>query len=361
MKKNIYLILTTLLLLVLACNLPSPSPAPTSTPADVPPTEVGIFEPTAVLETSVPEFTHELFPASSVSMSKRVYDVISVDTAPEKRAPYGDSYDINRLERPFTQDMTYVADLDIITFNLSSDNDWYYVSIELVGKDPNNDMDIRYGVEIDNDADGYGDVIIWANAPYTQDWTNDNVKVYEDMNHNTGGLSALKSDAPLSADGYETPIFDLPGGLAEDPDLAWVRTTFNEDATIQFAFKKSLTDGEFMLGVIADAGLRDVGQLDYVDRFTEADAGSPVRSNQYYPLNELYLVDNTCREAYGFAPTGYEPQLCPPPVEPTREPGETGCTNPGQYSDESSCTAAGCAWVINPNSIAAVVYYCTYP
>ena len=66
-----------------------------------------------------------------------------------------------------------------------------------------------------------------------------------------------------------------------------------------------------MLGVFADAGLKNVGKLDYVDRFTEADAGSPVRDNKNYPLKELYLVDNVCREALGFEATGYEPQLCP--------------------------------------------------
>lgn len=224
-------------------------------------------------------------------------------------------------------------------------------------------MDIRYGVEIDNDADGFGDVLIWANAPYSQDWINENIKVYRDQNHDTSGISATRSDAPLTTNGYETPIFDLAGGLVDDPDLAWVRTTFQPDATLQFAFKRSLTDGTFMLGVIADAGLRDVGKLDYVDRFTEADAGSPVRSNPHYPLGELYLVDNTCRAAYGFSPNGYEPMLCPPPVEPTPKPGdqEAGCSNPGQYSDESSCTAAGCVWVQNPDVQVAVIYHCTYP
>ena len=351
MKKNIIPVVVLLLVFTLSCNLPSPAaetPA-TTPPENLAPAETTLLEPTAVLETATPEIVHLLYPATSTSISKRVYDVISRDTAPERRAPYGDSYDINRLERPFTQDMSYVPDLDIITFNVTSDSDWYYVSIELVGKDPNNALDIRYGVEIDNDADGFGDVIVWANAPYTQDWTNENVKVFRDQNHNTGGLSALKSDAPLTADGYETPIFDLPGGLAEDPDLAWVRTTFIKEATVQFAFKRSLTDGTFMLGVIADAGLRDVGQLDYVDRFPEPEAGSPVKNNPYYPLGELYLVDNTCREAYGFEPTGYEPQICPPPAEPTPEPGggePKTCSNPIYYEDQASCEAAGCAWKV---------------
>ncbi len=91
-----------------------------------------------------------------------------------------------------------------------------------------------------------------------------------------------------------------------------------------------------MLGVMSDAGLKDPGQLDYVDRITAADAGSPVRDNQYYPLKALVAVDNVCRTAFGFKPTGYEPQLCPmeePAPKRTPKPGvtvppPTGCQPP---------------------------------
>ena len=366
MKKNFVIILV-LLLLTLACNLPSATPAPSTAPPTLPapPTALTILEPTAILETATPltpTIEHILYPENTTSSGKRVYDARSVDTAPEKRAPYGDSYDINRLERPFTQEMSYVPDLDIVSFNLTSDAEWYYVSIELIGKDPNNPIDIRYGVEIDNDADGFGDVIIWANAPYTQEWTNENLKVYLDRNHNSAGLSAVRSDAPLTTDGYESPIFDLLGGLVDDPDLAWVRTTYDADATIQFAFKRSLPSPGFMLGVLADAGLRDVGQLDYVDRFTEAEAGSPVRNNEHYPLGELYLFDNTCREAYGFEPTGYEPMLCPPPA-PADTPDETASCpeNPLQYGTQGACEAAGCSWKVTQGDTQYDIEYCASP
>ena len=78
-----------------------------------------------------------------------------------------------------------------------------------------------------------------------------------------------------------------------------------------------------MMGVMADAGFRDVGMLDYVDRFTRAEAGSPVRDIKDFPLKMLFNVDNSCREAYGFIASGLEPQLCPRD-EPTPEPGMTG-------------------------------------
>ena len=78
-----------------------------------------------------------------------------------------------------------------------------------------------------------------------------------------------------------------------------------------FAFKRSLAEDRFMYGVIADAGLREISDLDYVDRFTEEEAGSPVRDRKTYPLKALYAVDNTCRTAQGFEGNWEEPQRCP--------------------------------------------------
>lgn len=79
-----------------------------------------------------------------------------------------------------------------------------------------------------------------------------------------------------------------------------------------------------MFGVMADAGLKDPTKMDYTDRFTTADAGSPVREKSNYPLNELYVVDNTCRGAFGFSPTGYEKRLCSKIIQPVVGGGEGG-------------------------------------
>jgi hypothetical protein len=253
--------------------------------------------------------THLTKPSDSPLQGKQIYDVESSGTAPEKRSPYGDSYAINRFERPFSQDMTYLPDIDIATYNVSQDDIWVYVSIELIGTDPNNSIGINYGVEIDLDNDGFGDFIIWGNPPYASEWTTDGVQIFEDKNHDTSGRSAERSDAPFQGDGYETLIFDA--GIGNDPDLAWARINTRPTTTMQFAFKKSLADSSFMLGVLADAGLKDVTKLDYNDRFSEGQAGSPERSEKDYPLKALYAVDNVCRAAIGFAATGNEPQGCP--------------------------------------------------
>jgi hypothetical protein len=323
--RTIMILLT--LLAGLACNAISipgsseaqPNPAaPTevagliasATPAKVA-TETPIPSPTVELPTPTTVVSHSLVPAETVKRGELVNDVVSVDTAVEKRAPYGDSYNINLFERPFLQDMTYVPDLDIESYSLSKDEKFYYVSIKLVGANPNNPMGINYGVELDTEADGFGDYIIIARPPYSVDWTTDNVQVVRDTNRDTGGLSPERSDAPLPGDGYDTVIFDGGRGPGDDPDLAWVRINAGTNATVQFAFKVGLAENRFMCGVIADGGLRSIADLDYVDRFTEAEAGSPESSEEFYPLQSLYAVDNVCRQAYGFIGTGEEPQRCP--------------------------------------------------
>jgi len=316
-----------LLIAMLACNIPgtvaTPVPISTEAAALIPiaeelATPTATAPPIDIPATATVVLIHTMTPTDP-RQGKLVYDVQSAGTAGERRAPYGDSYDWNRLERPFLQDMTYVSDLDIVTFTVAKDTDWWYVSIRLTGIDPNNALGINYGVELDIDHEGYGDYLIWTHPPYTNQWDTLPVQIYQDTNHNTGGLSAGKSDAPFDADGYETLVFDgsVGGG---DPDVAWVRINAGVDATVQFAFKKSWSGSVFMLGVIADAGLKDPKKLDYVDRIPIAQAGSPVKNNMYYPLNELFSVDNTCREAFGFEPTHYEPQGCPVAPTPTQEP-----------------------------------------
>ncbi|MBI5952698.1 MAG: hypothetical protein HY865_13660 [Chloroflexi bacterium] len=329
MKKNNSIFIFSLLLVVvmLACNLPnlqgaqptaippsntpvmdaaSPTPETPALPTDTP-------QPTAELPTPTIEVLHSLVPSTIIKPGTLILDVVSVDTAIEKRAPYGDSYSINRLERPFTQDMTYVPDLDIVSFNLTHDEKFFYVSIELVGTNPNNEMGINYGVELDFNADGFGDKIIIARPPYSVDWSTDNVQILEDTNRDTGGLSAEKAEAPLPGDGYDEVIFDGGRGPNDtDPDLAWVRVNAGNKATVQFAFKKSFAGVAFMYGVIVDGGLKSVADLDYVDRFTKEEAGSPVRDQENYPLKALYAVDNVCREVFGFTGTKQEPQRCTP-------------------------------------------------
>ncbi len=304
----------------------SVAPAETSTP-------LAAASPTG--EPGSAAVQHLQTPAESFNEGKIIFDVQSKDTAPERRAPYGDSYDLNIFERPFLADMTYLADLDIATFSIRQTDLWYYVSINLIGSDPNNPAGIWYGVELDRDRDGFGDSVMVAAPPYTAEWSTQGVRVYADMNHDTAGDSPNRSDAPFTSDGYETLVFDGGQSTNSDPDLAWVRIYGLH--SIQFAFKRDWAGESFMFGILTDAGLKDAQKMDYNDRFTSAEAGSPVRSHPNYPLQSIFAVDNTCRGAIGFTPKGYEPRICaalvPPTVTPTLAtltptPDPLGCQPP---------------------------------
>jgi Hint domain len=326
------------LIVALACNLPTAG-APSATtqpsanlstssaPSTLPPSTLSPSTlPPSTLAASTQVVNHVVLPIDTKPGGSVVSDVDSSGTASQNRAPYGDSYDLNLFERPFTQkDMTYLPNVDINTFQLSSDSTWYYVFVTLMGSDPNDPVNVDYGVEINKNRDGFGDTLIWAQPPYTTTWSTNGVKVYTDPNHDTGGASPEKSDAkpgmPYPGDGYETVIFNQ--GLGDDPDLAWVRINPQNPSMVEFAFKTSLAGKSFMWGVWADAGLKDPSKFNYNDRFTAAEAGSPIASNPNYPIKAIYAVDNTCWLAFGFKVTGYEPHLCPTtaPVVKKTKPG----------------------------------------
>jgi hypothetical protein len=342
--RNFTFILILLLMVVSSCNLPA---AGTEAPAT---STFAPAQPEAPSATAAPTaISHVMFPSNEAGIGGLVFDVRSDGTAPERRAPYGDAYNINRFERPFTQDMTYVSDMDIVSYNIRADADWFYVSIELIGNDPNNQLGIHYGVEFDQNWDGYGEYIVWGIPPYTNTWTTDSVQVFKDSNNDSAGLSSARSDAPFDGNGYDTMIFDR--GVGDDSDLAWMRVNAGERATVQFAIKRALLNGPFMFGVVADAGLRDVGRFDYNDRFVEIDAGSPEISEPYYPLKEVFAVDNSCQTAVGFKPSGYEPKLCP--VEPTPTPGPNP---PGPCQPPGGSCPPGWWWEPEPLCYCNTVY-----
>ncbi len=339
--------LLVILTVALACNLPaaggSAIPNPTSANASSPSSATNL--PPSQIPASTQAVAHLVSPVDMQAGGVLNYDVDSSGTGPQHRTPYGDAYDLNLFERPFTQkDMTYLPNVDIVTFQLSLDDAWYYVFVTLIGTNPNDPINIDYGVEINKNRDGFGDTLIWAQPPYTTTWSTNGLKVYTDPNHDTGGASPVKSDAkpgvPYPGDGYETVIFNQ--GQGADPDLAWVRIDPQNSSIVEFAFKTTLAGKSFMWGAWADAGLKDPTKFNYNDRFTEAEAGSPIAASIYYPIKSIYAVDNTCGAAVGFKPTGYEPHLCSitaPVVKKPKPPGgPTSCTPPvGCTLDSTGC------------------------
>jgi hypothetical protein len=289
--------------------------APSSTP-DIPPTPI----------------PHNMVPAQPGWVARWFTDTDSSRTAAENRAPGGDNFSKNIYERPFTAaEMVFRPDIDINKAEVSSDNNFIYLSLYLHGTNPEgNNLKGNYGVELDTDYDGRGNYLILVSDPSGTEWKMENVTAYQDTGKKVGGAHPMSADSPSGYVGYDQTIFSLTN--LSDPDAAWGRVSPKGSSIVEVAFKRSLIggSGQFLWSVWADDGVKDPGKYDYNDHFTLSEAGSPYKDANY-PLKSMALVDSTCREVFNFTPTGDIPGLCalPPTITPSPEPTHTPRPQPG--------------------------------
>jgi hypothetical protein len=285
----------------------SPTVTPSQAPVPFTPTLTLTLTPTLTLAV-----VHQMTPGEPVGANRFVTDPLTKDYAPEMRSPSGsDVYQNNRWERPYSAGvMYYLPDIDLTRAELRIAPPWIYITLTTAGERAEGIGQTMYGVEIDRNLDGRGDFLIWGASPAAAAWTTAGVQVWKDSNLDVGGPAPQISDAPfLTGNGYDQSLFN--GGQGADPDLAWIRNAGG--GKIQLAFKYSLLSGatKFWWNALADGGVRNPAWFDYNDRFTQAEAGSPLTvQGELYPLKALYALDNTCRDPYGFTPTGAEPGVC---------------------------------------------------
>jgi hypothetical protein len=296
---------------LLACT---PAPViPTLVGATLPPPQATLISVTQSLSTPI-VIQHKVIPSElPAARVNHTGDYDSSLTQAERRAPGGDRFVLGQFERPFnaeTMDI-YYPDLDIQEVSIFRDSIWVYASIKLKGPDQQDSFPGNYALEFDLDLDGAGDYLVIAHRPSLKEWTSLGVQVWADENNDVGGKVTIHADEHGKGDGYEYLIFDQ--GRGNNPDVAWVRVAPNEPATIQIAVLKLLLVGDRAFLVGAWAGYDDLqpGLFDLTDHFTQAEAGEAMANmGSLYPIKELSGVDNTCRMAIGFQPTGVEPGLC---------------------------------------------------
>jgi len=320
------LALTVVILAVLACNIPS---AATEVPAtEPPPTELVVVvanTATSSPPTEIP-IQHQIIPVSlPENRSGHAGDYDSSATAAEKKSNGGDRFTFERFERPFnanTMDV-YFPNLDIIDTFVFQDDTWVYGTIQVVDRSAATSSPYRFAMQLDTEADGKGDFLVIASNPPSTDWTTDGVQVFQDTNSDVGDLTAMFTDENATdGDGFETMIFDQ--GKGDDPDIAWIRVSPREANIVEIAIKRSVLNNTFiyMVDMWAGHASLDPALFDYSDHFTHTQAGAadPELPN-FYPIKEVYELDNTCRMAVGFQPTGAEPGLCPVNAPPKAEGG----------------------------------------
>jgi hypothetical protein len=182
----------------------------------------------------------------------------------------------------------------------------------------------EYAVELDLDKDGRGDWLIRVTAPGSTEWSRAGVQVWQETNDDVGGVAIMTADSkPRGGDGYNQLVFDEGNG--DLTDGAWARVRSGDAKTVELAFKLEMLGSPKSYAMGAWAGTTvDPAMFDYHDHMTHIQAGSPNPGYEVYPLKDMAEIDNTCRLAINFAPTGKEPGLC---ATVTKQEGEAppGC------------------------------------
>ncbi|MFZ5819767.1 MAG: hypothetical protein ACOYYJ_07685 [Chloroflexota bacterium] len=311
MRHSIF-ILVLFALFLQACGSGASTPqeeTPTQAPATQPaPTDVPTQEP----------IVHTTIPAGGLRPRAYAHDHEQSATPENKNVQRGDDFRKNQFERPFTaNEMAYLPHLDIVDFGITSDDQFFYISVILTGLNPETQtLDGVYGVEIDRDADGRAELMLAALPPYATEFSAENVVVLADLDGDIGGTTATRPDQDFEGNGYDGIIFDLGQGIhPTDPDLAWARLVEGERPSIEIAYRKWIFRGgdeKFMWSVFAFDGQQGLDPAKFYlhDTLSEIEAGSPDKGNPNYPLKALAALDNTCRVPLGFDAVGNEPLGC---------------------------------------------------
>jgi hypothetical protein len=246
-----------------------------------------------------------------------------------------DLWDYNKIERPFEDTFTnYAPQSDISRAQVGYDDIWFFAQVftyfgEVVEPQP---MNGTYGIELDLNLDGRGDILILASQP-GEEWDVAGVRVWRDSDTTVGALTPVMADVDNPDGGYDEMIFD--SGMGDDPDLAWARISPTNPNVVQIAFKRALggEPGKEQFSWLMWAGLIDFvpPDFDLVDTFTGTD---------------LYTFDNTCSWTYGVPLQGL-PNQCGIAVKEKvdRTSGE-GCVRPPEpvCFGILSWDANACAW-----------------
>lgn len=225
----------------------------------------------------------------------------------------GDRFTYGQFERPFNSESmdVYFPSLDIVDTVVHQDETWIYGTIQLNALDSADVVADKYALELDTDRNGKGDLLIIAANPATTEWTVIGVQIYKDTNRDVGGLSPMFTDASTVGDGFESLIFDQ--GAGADPESAWVRVSPVTPNVIQIAVKRAVIGNpqSYMISMWAGHSLLNPALFDLNDAYSHEQAGAANPGYElFYPIKSVFELDNTCRLAVGFQPTGTEPGLC---------------------------------------------------
>lgn len=329
-------IATSLALVIVACSLPS-TPPPTDiiepvNPVAPPAVEFATQEAPPPAQPAAIE--HQVIPVNlPASQNGQAGDFDSSAVLERNSLIGGDRFTFGRFERPFNAyDMdVYYSQIDIVDTKVFQDDTWIFGVITLKELKASSSASEKYAIELDTDVNGKGDWLVITTKPESTEWTVKGVQVYQDANRDVGGEQpSLTDNVPPGGDGFETMVFDQ--GQGDDADSAWVRISPNNPNTIEIAVKRSVLGNptSYMINMWAGTSLLAPELFDINDRFTHEQAGAADKGLEFfYPIKEVAEIDNSCRMAVGFIPTGAEAGICPvPQKEKQGDPVPPGTTCP---------------------------------
>lgn len=292
-----------------AVVLPTPTPIPTAVP---------VADQKVPVEPS--PRPHVLVPGEFKGKEQTIHDQVTETYASQKRAYGGDEFIDGRFERPFDQKMGYRGNLDIVKSTMvRTDPNFIYVTIQVARPVASAINDPAfYGLELDLNRDGRSMFMVRGLGPLSEVWSTDGVDVWKSTAAEQPLVVAGEGSIPVTgALGFDVNL--LKSGRGTDNDLAWMRLSPGTDDTVEIAFKNTIVGGEkgkFIWRPFTDGAPFSEREYDLQVNYTLEQAGSPLKGEPYYPLKDVYAVDNTCRVASGYEATGYEPGICPLPPPP---------------------------------------------
>lgn len=217
---------------------------------------------------------------------------------------WADAWFTNQYERPFTAfDMTYQPHLDIQEARIRLAGDW--IVFEIQAHSPAAGERVYISLEIDTNLDNRPDLLILTRELQDTTWNDGMISILVDPNRDAGG------NRPRLAEPFDDNWNGFEDSLNTDGSKAFIRRSPDTDSAYQIAVSNELLPEElFIWRVWLEGEIFHPGWVEYNDRVSLADAGSPYLYSPNYPLKALASLDNTCLQFYGGEAVQPQPGFC---------------------------------------------------
>jgi len=240
---------------------------------------------------------------------------------------WADTWFTNQYERPFSAyEMVYQAHLDIQEARIRPAGEWTVFEIQAVA--PPTVERVHISLELDTDLDNRPDYLILTRALEETTWNDSMVTILVDINKDAGG------NRPRLAEPFESTWNGFEDYYESDVSRVFVRRSPDSDSVYQIAVLNELIGGDqYVWRVWLEGEIYHPGWVEYNDRISFEEAGSPYLYSRHYPLKNLASLDNTCLHFFGGEANNPQPGFCGTLVEVS---GEQLLPPDDQYQDPGS-------------------------